>query len=32
MTVGTTTAIERQSTAVSATPVLAEKAMVTSQK
>ena len=32
MTAGTTTSIERQSTAVSATPVRAEKAMVTSQK
>ena len=32
MTAGTTTSIERQSTAVSATPVRAEKAIVTSQK
>ena len=31
-TAGTTTSIERQSTAVSATPVRAEKAIVTSQK
>ena len=32
MTVGTTTAIDRHRTAVSATPVLAEKAIVTSHR